>query len=72
MSFRVRGIARGHSAAMKEIAADVVVFATGYKEAWSRLFDSETAAALDPAGDGPAPRHGFAFKHASYGFIMVW
>eukprot|EP00434_Breviolum_minutum_P043493 symbB.v1.2.038775.t1/scaffold6156.1/size20464/3 len=36
----------------KEQPADVVVFATGYRECWSKLFDEETLAALDPYGDG--------------------
>eukprot|EP00439_Symbiodinium_sp_Y106_P039506 s4102_g4.t2 len=37
----------------KEISADVVVFATGYREAWSKLFDAKAAEVLDPRKDGP-------------------
>ncbi|CAK9026601.1 unnamed protein product [Durusdinium trenchii] len=35
------------------LTADVVVFATGYQESWSKLFDEETLKALDPHGEGP-------------------
>ena len=34
----------------------MVVFATGYREAWSKLFDAKAAEVLDPRKDGPAAR----------------
>lgn len=39
--------------AHRRLPVDCIVFATGYREAWSRLFDEETQRLLDPRGEGP-------------------
>ncbi|CAJ1365432.1 unnamed protein product [Effrenium voratum] len=42
-----------YSKRSEELPAQVVIFATGYQECWSHLFDPDLVAALAPHGDGP-------------------